>query len=52
MVQKSNKSVTKRIPITLTAKQVERVNELVGYLGTTQSDVIRYIVTNWLDEHR
>ena len=52
MVQNSNKSVTKRIPVTLTHKQVEEINERIGTLGSNQSDVLKYIVTNWLDDYK
>lgn len=51
MKQKSTKIVTKRIPVTLTAKQVEQIDQKIGLLGSNQSDVLRYIVTNWLDEY-
>ena len=52
MVQKSSKIVTKRIPVTLTIKQIEQINNSIGSLGSNQSDVLRYIVTNWLDEYK
>lgn len=52
MVQKSNKSATKRVPVTLTENQIKEINNLVGNLGSNQSDVLRYIVTNWLVENK
>jgi len=51
MVQKSNKINTKRIPVTLTITQVKQISEKIGVLGSNQSDVLKYIITNWLDEH-
>ena len=52
MAQISNKVVTKRIPVTLTSKQVDQINKNVGHLGSNQSDVLKYIITNWLDQHK
>ena len=51
MAQKQNKIQTKRIPITLTEEQLKLVSEKIGLLGTNQSDVLKYIVTNWLNEN-
>jgi Arc/MetJ-type ribon-helix-helix transcriptional regulator len=51
MKLKSIKSVTKRIPVTLTQEQARQINEKIGLLGSNQSDVLRYIITNWLDEY-
>ncbi len=51
MVQKSNKTATKRIPVTLAEGQIRQINEMIGFLGSNQSDVLGYIVTNWLDEY-
>ena len=50
-IQNNNKEGTKRIPVTLTLRQVAKINDSIGILGSNQSDVLRYIVTNWLVEN-
>jgi Arc/MetJ-type ribon-helix-helix transcriptional regulator len=52
MPQNRKKTTTKRIPVTLTEEQVKRINELIGILGSNQSDVMKYIITNWLQEQK
>lgn len=56
MKQNSNKivtkSATKRIPVTLTDRQVKEINDRIGLLGSNQSDVLGYIITNWLSNNR
>jgi len=51
MLQNSNKKVTKRVPVTLSLEQIKQINENIGRLGTNQSDVLKYIITNWLVEN-
>lgn len=52
MKQKSNKIVTKRIPVTLTEEQIKKIDGLIGKLGSNQSNVLRYMIINWLEEHK
>ncbi|MFH1849110.1 MAG: hypothetical protein ABH879_02895 [archaeon] len=51
MSQNRSKIATKRIPVTLTLQQVREIRERVGSLGSNQSDVLKYIITNWLDSN-
>lgn len=50
--QKSIKSDTKRVLVTLTDKQIKSVDKMVGLLGSNRSSVLQYIITNWVVEER
>ena len=40
--------MSKRVYVTFTEKQLEKVNELVGVLGSNEADIINTIVAMWL----
>lgn len=52
MSKKSIKSDTKRVLVTLTEKQINEVDRMVGLLGSNRSGVLSYIITNWVVEQR
>lgn len=52
MNQKSIKSGTKRLQITLTNAQIDEAERHIGLLGSNTSDVVRFIVADWLNQNR
>jgi metal-responsive CopG/Arc/MetJ family transcriptional regulator len=52
MNRKRNKKSTKRITITFTKDQLKEIDENIGPLGNTTSQVVRYIVIDWLRSNK
>ncbi len=45
---KAEITMSKRVYVTFTEKQIDEVNKLVGVLGSNEADVVNTIVAMWL----
>jgi metal-responsive CopG/Arc/MetJ family transcriptional regulator len=53
MVDKKHKSVSSRVQVTFTRKQIEKIDKLKeDGLGRSRSDVVNKLVIQWLLEHK
>lgn len=43
---------TKRIPITFNDEQVSELDRLVGILGTTRTEVAKFMIVDWMHSNK